>query len=224
MVNILLEGSNLVDEYLVEKLNKYIKPNHKVLIIPFSFDRGVRTPEEWADLFGRKYREYYNELLDGFKYYGVPEEHIQIVNYFLDNKDDIIEKIKKVDIVYFTGGLPDKMEERIEQIGIYEALSNYKGIVMGDSAGAMVQFKEFHISPDEDYDEFAYHRGLPYIDSFYLEPHFEHNKVQNEAINKVLLERKKSVFAIEKESGAIIVDNGEIKTIGKVIKFVKLMD
>lgn len=40
--------------------------------------------------------------------------------------------------------------------------------------------------------------------------------VQNAAINHVLAERRKKVYAVEPDSGAILVENGNIHLIGNV--------
>ena len=92
---------------------------------------------------------------------------------------------------------------------------------MGNSAGALIQLSEYHLSPDRDYPEFKYYDGLPYLDNFYMEVHYMNTDIQNESINRVLSERGKTVYATEFMAGAIIVDNGNIKLIGNVKTFVE---
>ena len=60
---------------------------------------------------------------------------------------------------------------------------------------------------------------MGYLDDFYLEIHYENTKVQNEAIERVLAERGKTVYATALMSGGIIVDNGNIKLLGDVKAF-----
>ena len=87
---------------------------------------------------------------------------------------------------------------------------------MGYSAGAVIQLSEYHLSPDDDYPEFKYYKGLPYLNDFYLEVHYEGTFSQNAAIQKVLEERKKTVYATALMNGAILVDNGVVKLLGDV--------
>lgn len=93
------------------------------------------------------------------------------------------------------------------------------GIMMGYSAGAVIQLAEYHLSPDEDYPEFGYYKGLPFLNDFYLEVHYEGTPAQNESIRRVLCERGKTVYATAAGSGAVLVDNGNLKLLGKVRVF-----
>lgn len=125
------------------------------------------------------------------------------------------------DIIYFLGGLPDRMLERIKEFDLYDILLKHDGIVMGYSAGAVIQLAEYHLSPDDDYPEFKYYEGLPYLNDFYMEVHYEGTEVQNKSIQRVLAERGKTVYATALRAGAILVVNGEIKRVGDVREFHK---
>ena len=108
------------------------------------------------------------------------------------------------------------MFERIKEFDLYAPLMRHEGIVMGYSAGAVIQLSEYHLSPDEDYPEFRYYKGLPYLNDFYLEVHYEGTDIQNASIQRVITERGKPVYATALGAGAIIVDNRDIKLIGNV--------
>ena len=111
------------------------------------------------------------------------------------------------------------MMERIKELELFDNLMNHKGIVMGYSAGALIQLAEYHISPDEDYPEFKYCNGLPYLNDFYLEVHYENTAAQNAAIQRVIEERRKTVYATVCMKGAILVDNGAVKLLGDVKEY-----
>ena len=164
---------------------------------------------------------YYGGIVGGFTSYGISENNIEFINYFTDSKESAAQKIAKADIIYFLGGLPDRMMDRIKEFELYDILMKHNGIVMGYSAGAVIQLAEYHLSPDEDYSEFQYCKGLPYLNDFYLEVHYEATKIQNEAIERVLTERGKTVYATVSGSGAILVDNGNVKLLGNVKIFDK---
>lgn len=219
MVNILLEGYDISAPYLYDELKKYIDPSCSVAVIALSFHDSVKSLSDWKALYGKIKGKYYKGIVGGFKSYGVSKKNITFINYFTDTSESAIQKIESADIVYFLGGLPDRMFERIEEMGLYDALMNHKGILMGYSAGAVIQLGEYHLSPDDQYPEFKYCEGLPYLNDFYLEVHYVGSDVQNKAINRVLAERGKTVYATALNSGAIIVDNGNLKLLGDVRVF-----
>ncbi len=216
MINILLEGYNIDAPYLYDELKQILLPHYTVAVVAFSFrDDRFRDPTDWNALYGVG-GFYYNGIVDSFGSYGIPEDHITFLNYFSDTKETARKKVENADILYFLGGLPDRMMERIEAFELQDVLAAYDGIVMGYSAGAVIQLAEYHLSPDEDYPAFAYYRGLPYLDGFYHEVHYNGTLEQDRSIQKVLAERKKPVYATELMAGAILVQNGEIKLLGNV--------
>lgn len=217
MINILLEGYDIDASWIYNELKNYIKPNHSVAVVAFSFrDSQVKTLLDWNALYSKENGRYYGGIVGGITAYGIPEENISFINYFTDTRESAAQKIKTADIIYFLGGLPDRMMDRIREFDLYNVLMAHNGILMGYSAGAVIQLAEYHLSPDEDYPEFKYFEGLPYLNDFYMEVHYEGTEVQDEAIRRVLSERGKTVYATAVRSGAILVDNGNIKLIGDV--------
>lgn len=222
MINILLEGYDIDAAWLYDELKEYIKPTHSVVIVAFSFrDSRVKSLTDWNSLYGKENGKFYEGITKGFKTYGICEDNIAFINYFADTKESAAQKIENADIIYFLGGLPDRMMDRIKEFDLYDILLKHDGIVMGYSAGAVIQLSEYHLSPDEDYPEFKYYNGIPYIDDFYLQVHYEDTIEQNESIQRVLSENSKTVYATALMSGAIVVNNGNIKLLGDVKTFNK---
>ena len=220
MVNILLEGYEIDAPWLYEELKKYIKPIHKVAVVAFSFrDSRVKSLADWNVLYSKENGRFYGGIVNGFTAYGIPEENISFVNYFADTKESAKQKIETADIVYFLGGLPDRMMDRIKEFDLQDILMRHQGIVMGYSAGAVIQLAEYHLSPDDDYPEFGYYEGLPYLKDFYLEVHYEETASQKMAIEKVIAERQKPVYATSLLKGAILVDNGNVQLLGDVKEY-----
>ena len=220
MVNILLEGYDIDAPWLYGELKPHIRPSDRVAVVAFSFRANrVKCAADWDRLYGKESGMYYGGITGGFAAYGIPESQISFLDYFRDTKEAAAEKVENADILYFLGGLPDRMLDRIEEFGLTEALLRHRGVVMGYSAGAVIQLAEYHLSPDEDYPEFAYHRGLPYLKDFYLEVHYEGTEVQEDSIRRVLAERGKPVYATALRAGAIIVEEGKVRTIGRVERF-----
>lgn len=217
MINILLEGYDIDAIWLYDELKKYIKPTHSVTVVAFSFrNNRVKSITDWNLLYSKESGKFYAGITGGLASYGISESNISFVNYFEDTKKSAAQKIEKADIVYFPGGLPDRMMDRIKEFDLYDTLMKHDSIVMGYSAGAVIQLSEYHLSPDEDYSEFRYYNGLPYLKDFYVEVHYEGTDIQNDAIQRVIAERGKTVYATALGSGAILVDNGSIKLIGNV--------
>ncbi|MCD7824161.1 MAG: Type 1 glutamine amidotransferase-like domain-containing protein [Oscillospiraceae bacterium] len=217
MINILLEGYDIGVPWLYNELKAYIKPNHKVAVIALAYrDSRVKNLKDWNVLYDKDNGKYYNGIVGGLTAYGISEDNIEFINYFTDSKETAKRKIENADILYFLGGLPDRMFERIKELDLYDTIVNHKGIIMGYSAGALIQLSEYHLSPDDDYPEFSYHEGLGYLDDFYLEVHYEGTYIQDASIRRVIKERGKTVYATHLGKGAIVVDNGSIKVLGKV--------
>lgn len=220
MVNILLEGYDIDASWLYDELKHYIKPTDSVAVVAFSFrDSVVRSGKDWEALYGKECGKYYAGIVEAFATYGIPENKITFLNYFTDTKMSAAQKIAEADILYFPGGLPDRMMERIKDFDLQEVLLKHDGVVMGYSAGAVIQLAEYHLSPDDDYPAFAYYEGLPYLKEFYLEVHYEGTEVQNECIRRVTAERGKTVYATALGTGAILVEHGTVKLLGDVRVF-----
>ena len=220
MINILLEGFDIGTPWLCEELKNYIKPCHRVAVVAFSFrDSRVRSLSDWNTLYSKEGGKFYRGIVGGLAAYDIPEENVSFINYFSDTKETAAEKIRAADIIYFLGGLPDRMMARIKEFDLHDALMVHDGIVMGYSAGALVQLAEYHLSPDGDYPEFTYCEGLPYLKDFYLEVHYEDTEEQNASIRRVLAERGKPVYATALQAGAILVDQGAVKLLGDVRVF-----
>lgn len=220
MINVLLEGYDIGAPWLYEELKKHIKPTHKVAVVAFSFrDSRVKDLADWNKLYGRDGGRFYGGIVSGFQAYGIEEENISFLNYFTDTKESAAQKIQNADILYFLGGLPDRMMERILEFNLQDILMQYDGIVMGYSAGAVIQLAEYHLSPDHDYPDFGYYQGLRYLDDFYLEVHYEGSEAQDKSIQRVLAEKGKRVYATSAMEGAILVVDGEVKPLGGVKVF-----
>lgn len=215
MINILFDCPNIDDFY--DELKCYFNDKTRVCMVAFSFyDDYVYDEKSWEMVFGKDKGGVYFETIDSFKPFGVKEENIVFINYFTDTKESAKEKIKNADVIYFTGGLPDRMMDRIKEFELEEAIMNHDGIVMGYSAGAVIQLKEYHLYPDGDYIDFGYYEGLPMFDDFYVEVHYRGLEIQDESIKRCLSERGKTVYVTNDKGGGIVVENGKIRVIGKV--------
>ncbi len=105
MINILLEGFDIDAPWLYDELKNYIKPDHSVAVVAFSFrDNRVKTSSDWDALYSKENGKFYSGIVGGFMAYGISEDNISFVNYFADTKESAAAKILSSDIVYFLGG------------------------------------------------------------------------------------------------------------------------
>ena len=219
MVNILLERYMIDAPWLYTELKGYFGGSDRVLVVPFSFrDSRVKNAADWDAHYGKVHGKFYPGIVDSWKSYGIGGEQIEFLNYFADTKESAREKLARADILYFIGGLPDRMYERLAEFDLLAPLADFRGVVIGYSAGATIQLSEYHLSPDDDYPAFTYGNGIGYIGDFYLQVHYTGSEVQRESVERVLRERRKPVYAM-REHGAIVVENGSVYAIGEVKRF-----
>jgi len=219
MVNILLSYYNFHEEWAKDTIKKYINHNDKVVVISFAFSEYlISNKTEWHRAYNRHHGVHYKRIIKPFIEFGIDEDNIIWLNYFEDPVDYMKKVIENSNIVYLTGGLPEKAIERVVEKGLVNYLDQSKTII-GVSAGALMQLDSYSVSPDEDYPEFAYFKGLGLIDNnFYIEVHYNDTDIQNDCIRRVLKEKTDTVYGIT-DYGGIIVDNGHISLLGDVVTF-----
>lgn len=214
MVNILFDCPNTED--FVSELSPYFKKGDKVAVIAFSFyDDYVYDSGSWERLFGPG-GNCYVETVEGLRPYGIDEKDIYFINYFSDTKERARRVVEEADVVYFTGGLPDRMMDRIRDFELEDTLKKFDGVVIGYSAGAVIQLDEYHLYPDGDYSDFGYYEGLGYVKGFGHEVHYEFKPEQDESIRRFLSERGLTTYVTHTRLGGLVVENGTVRTIGKV--------
>ena len=176
----------------------------KVLVIPWSF-----YPDYDYDNY-RPGGDRYNKLIDQFIPYDIEEKDITWLDYYNDNHEIAVKKIKQADLIYLTGGLPDKLFERLEEFNILSDLENFKGVMLGISAGAVVQFQTYHLSPDRDYKKFNIYPGLKIINDFGVEVHYGDRRwKQNRSLKKINQIIPRDYYTIP-DAGALIKDGSRI--------------
>ena len=220
ILNILLDKLDFNESWAYDTLKNIIKPEYKVCIIPFAFhDDWIKNKVAWDECYNKSYGKYYKEMMIPFYDYGINDNNVELINYFEDSTDNAKKKINNSNIILFTGGFPEKIMKRLIELDLVSIVENYKGIIMGWSAGAMMQCHDYYISPDEkDYFKFVYEKGLDFIRNFAVEVHYKNSNIQNESIEKYINETGKNVYTTETKS-AIIVDNDEVILLGNAKQY-----
>lgn len=90
--------------------------------------------------------------------------------------EDAKNAIKNADFILLMGGDPFKQKKLCQTLNIIEDLKNYKGLMLGFSAGAMLMSKYIIITPcSEDYPDFQIEEGLN-LDGISIYPHNNTNE------------------------------------------------
>ncbi len=220
MVNMLFSEYNFNESWAMDMVAKYINPSDRVLIIPFSFGDEISSDKDWQNAYNKDNGKYYKSVVAPFMNYGIKEENIRWVNYFKDTIESAKVDIINSNIIFLTGGFPDKMMLLLLEFNLVNDIENFEGVIIRSSAGAMIQIAEYHITPDEDYNTFTYNMGLNIIKNFGIEVHYEGTEVQNKYIKKVLMDKKDKIYAI-RDTGGVIVDNEEVILLGDTQTFSK---
>ena len=125
--------------------------------------------------------------------------------YLIDRRasvDDMINIIRKVDIIYLFGGSPLIQLDIINRID-YKELFKDK-VLLGISAGSMNLGKIGYYSKDDDYDKTFFYEGLGFTD-ITIDPHFDINnrKQVNEISNSSYKHR---IIGLPNDSCIVIKD------------------
>lgn len=209
--NVLLNTYAFHEAWAAPWLERVLKPEMKVTVVALSFNAGMNEAEAASEGHRR-------DLLPAFMHYGIAPGQIELVNWFRDTPQTARGKIQNSDVLFFTGGWPDHMMYRLRRWGLLELIEQFDGIIMGCSAGAMVQMKHYHITPDEDYPSFCYQEGMNMLDRFYIEVHYQETELQQASIDRVRREKGKPVFAMYNDGG-LLVEGGRITVMGRMRLF-----
>ena len=127
-----------------------ISSTKKILVIP------------WTQESEEKEMEYTHIL---WKYF--LDSGFQSV-YFLkreDSYEQIAEKFSSVDVIYLPGGDPNVLYRELNSRSLQKKLRNFKGIIIGNSAGAIVLSKG-------GWGDGKFYRGFGLVD-FYVSVHYK---------------------------------------------------
>lgn len=211
--NVLLNTYAFHEPWAEQWLKRIIRADMCATVVALSFNAG-QTEAQAATQGHRR------DLLPAFRHYGLKEENVFLIDWFHDSPQSAAEKIRKSDILFFTGGWPEHMEYRLRRWGLSPLIEGFEGIIMGCSAGAMIQFQQYHVTPEEvDYPRFCYYSGLNLLKDFYMEVHYRETPLQQESIDRVRREKHKPVFAVYNDGG-LLIQGDCISMMGRVRLFV----
>ena len=215
MTNVLLNYYNFDGEWARPHLEKIFASKPRVLILPLAYrETQAWDNDSFLSIYG-KAGEKYDNILRPFISYGYAEQDITWLNPYDDSNH--LSQIQNADLLFFTGGMPEKAIRRMSELGILNAVTNFNGVVMGASAGAMLQLETYHITPDEDYAEYGIWQGLALVKGLDLEVHYLATDIQQQCTARAVKELGLPVYQMWHEGG-LLIENGAVTIMGNVIK------
>ena len=127
MIHILNNVHTYNADWCFDDFKKIIKPHHRIAIIALAFrEQKIPNAAVWDQFYGCTEGSYYQGFVNVFKDFGIAAEQLEILDYYRDTHDSALEKIRKADILYFLGGLPEVMLARLEELDLVEAIQQHQ--------------------------------------------------------------------------------------------------
>ena len=159
-----------------------------------SFDRGYKKKKSLFDYF-----------------LSLGASSVTFVDYS-DSINVIAKKMADSSLIYLTGGLPLVLVERFRKMGVDLLLSNYDGVIIGRSAGALALCNKYVITYRSN-SKTKVVNGLGLAD-LTLKVHYALEK--DEVLEQ--LSRKEKIYAVP-EGSALVYDSGNLSCIGTAYLF-----
>ena len=222
MYSVLLSKIEFGFPYIKDELEKIVNSNMNVVILPWAFPLELdyeRLENEYFKKGEKKYNKYVNSLLS----IGIKQENIKVLNCYELDKSNFKNIINDADILVLPGGNPEMFFSKVvHEAEILYEIKYFKGIIIGESAGACLHFKRYFITAKNNYYKYsAWYDGIGILnDPFYIDVHSINNKFYLDSLKKLAKNSGKDIYAIYND-GALIVDrsNNHIKVYGNVKKF-----
>lgn len=145
---------------LVDQLKSCLVNNRGILYIP-------------ADATNKdKIEEYSSILFDALKLSGIVFGNYYVVDD-MSSEDEIRDRVLKSDLVFLSGGDTFTQMQYFKKINLREILSDYEGVIVGQSAGSINLAEDVYNSPEceEDLKRTSFFKGLGKT-NINIEPHF----------------------------------------------------
>ncbi len=220
MYSILCSKFEQIVSEIPNKLKEYVNKNAKVIILPWAFpvelDR-KRFREEYFKKGEKRYMRY----IEAMESVGIKEENIQVLSCYEEDKEEIKWKIKEADILFLPGGNPEMFYKKlVKEYELDNTLKNYTGLIIGESAGAVLHFNKYFLTEENNYyNIFEYYNGVGIIrDDFEIDVHTRNTEEYIDKLKKIAIKDKKTIYAIL-DNGAILVNrqNNEVQILNNTI-------
>jgi peptidase E len=153
----LLSDLDYTDKSLFNVFKKALTGKEKISFIASTPDDSKTT-----DMFFKDLKKYFKKL--GLREFVLIDHRT--------SKYHALQAIKSSDIIFLTGGNPITQLSFIIEYEMDGLIADFKGIIIGVSAGAINMAKTSYCSKDKDFSETQIYEGLGLTD-LTIEPHFD---------------------------------------------------
>ena len=147
---------------LVDQLKKNLKRTNKAVFVSSDINSTPERADDYAKMF-----------FDSLKMVGITFSEYLIIDG--RNYDKSSEYIEGADLVFLCGGDTYDQHKLFSKMNLKKILSNYSGVILGQSAGALNMAVDVFNSPEEkEESEPVFFEGLG-LTTINIEPHFEYD-------------------------------------------------
>jgi len=145
---------------------------------------------------------------------GADETHIHYLNYYRPVDGEIKENIRTSDYIILPGGEMSSGYRRIRTFGLDAILRDTSATITGISAGALILFQEYFITPNWYYKTFSFDTGLGLLDpDWMIEVHYSsEDEKQNAYLRYVRQIRPQTrIYAIQETGYLFCHSDGRLE-------------
>ena len=172
------------------------------LVLPVcTMESYVNSESQWEEYFGEK-GKLKRKICSELHAVGADEDKMTFYNYFKEG----IPEFADYSHIVIPGGDAELGFSRIMKSGLAEELIKFDKTIIAYSAGALILFDQYFLSPNYYYSKFTTHSGLSVVcDHFTIEVHYDNSNTMKKYVHKGMNALKKKVIAIGND-GAISYD------------------
>lgn len=207
---IFMSCNNCNKDYAFEGIGEYIKPEMKVLCVPFASDLHWQLQGD--------YTEYKQQHFKVFNSFGINDDNIDILSIH-DDMDTIIDKVLGSDIIFFSGGYMENAMYLLDKMKFNLLLPFIKKdkLVMGESAGALILQDIYYEVPhiEDAYKQYREKQGLGLISDYNIIVHYDENNPKHKENAKHVKNLNDRITICLSDESIFIVDDNCIRFIGQ---------
>ncbi|MFD0048145.1 Type 1 glutamine amidotransferase-like domain-containing protein [Actinomycetes bacterium NPDC127524] len=133
---------------VMDAVSRFTDASNNVLIIPFA------TVESKRDRWVQSAKIMFADI--GLVQVSLLEDSLTSI--------EMQQKIETCEILYFTGGRPELLMNRLIEKNLLQAIRKFPGMMIGVSAGTLIFCRDCLITKDDDYPETHFIKGLGILD------------------------------------------------------------
>ena len=219
MYSIFFSKIELGIDSIREDLKKLISKDAKVVILPWAFPVEIDS-ETLMNSYFKKGQKRYLKYINALEKIGIQEKNIIIGDCYKDSTQKLKEMIESSDVLVLPGGNPEMFFQKVlHDTEIFYTIKHFKGIIIGESAGTLLQFKRYFISKRNNfYNTFAYYDGFGVIENdFYIDVHSINNTFYQKRLQAEANKLNKKIYCLY-DDGAILLNRStkKIKIYGPI--------